>query len=132
MKYSFIVASIFLVASPVLANAKDGTVSATEGWNNSAGFQTSYDKLVKLTTAEAIERKKGGFYDQWQQNNLYISNTSIGVQSNIETGDVGSLFVTETNCGPSVSQLPLDSGGTNDISVGDVGCIVGTNNANTP
>ncbi|WP_288900808.1 hypothetical protein [uncultured Sneathiella sp.] len=132
MKYSFIVTSILLFTLPVIAAAKDGTVTAAEGWNNSAGFQTSYDRLVKLTTSEAIERQNGGFYDQWQQYNFFITNSSIDTQTNITTGDVGGLNVTSTHCGHSVAQQPINTSGTNDISAGDVACIVGTKNATNP
>lgn len=132
MKYSFIVTSLLLFTLPVIAAAKDGTMTAAEGWNNSASFLTSYDKLAKLTTSEAIERQNGGFYDQWQQNNFYITNNSIDTQTNITTGDVGGLNVTSTHCGHSIAQQPINTSGTNDITAGDVACIVGTENAINP
>ncbi|MZR31024.1 hypothetical protein [Sneathiella litorea] len=132
MKHSFVITSILLFTLPAIAVAKDGTVTAAASWNNSAGFQTSYDKLVKLTTSEAVERQDGGYYDQWQQHNLYISNSSIDTQTNITTGDVRDLNVTSTHCGHSVAQQPINTSGENNITAGDVACIVGTENATNP
>lgn len=128
MKYLFLLASIIVFTSPFLALAKDGTVSASEGWNNSAGFQTSYDKAVKLTTAEAIERQNGGYYDQWQQNNSYITNTAIGAQTTVEAPALTSMTVTNSQCGHSIGQAPVDADGGNSVTTGNVRCAEGSAN----
>lgn len=135
MKYSLIFASMFLVASPVLANAKDGTVSAAEGWNNSAGFQTSYDKLTKSVIAELIEKKENGFYDGFDQHNAFTTNigaqtTTIGAQTIFNDSELDNVFVTTTNCGEVSSITSVDSSGTNQSTTTGAACEITTTNAN--
>lgn len=134
MKYSFIVASILIFTLPAIATANDGSVSAAEGWNNSAGFQTSYDKLTKSIIAELIEKKENGFYDGFDQYNIYnigAQTTTIGAQTIFNDSELDNVFVTTVNCGETSSITSVDSSGTNSIEANDVTCTV-NNNASNP
>ncbi|WP_340150133.1 hypothetical protein [uncultured Sneathiella sp.] len=136
MNYSLIFAIIISLTLPSLAAAKDGTVTAAEGWNNSAGFQTSYDILTKSIIAELIEKKENGFYDGFDQNNTFITNigaqtNTIGAQTIFNGGTHGSVSVTTTNCGDTASIASSDSSGSNHIEAHDVTCTV-PNNASNP
>ncbi|WP_373089914.1 hypothetical protein [Sneathiella sp.] len=127
MKYLILLTSIILLNLPLPVLAKDGLVSAAEGWNGNAGNQTSYDKLVKLSIAEAIERKQNGYYDQWQQSNLYITNYAIGQQLNIEADNLDGIAITNNQCGHTISQAS-NFGGASELETSDVTCTIGAAN----
>lgn len=129
MKYLFIISTIFLSICPTIVTAKDGSISAAEGWNNSAGFQTSYDKLVKLTTAEAIERQNGGYYDQWSQNNLYVSNVTIGAQTVFSESSLENVQINTGNCGAVGGLTNIESPGETRNTIDGAPCQVENSNA---
>ncbi|MCF8468890.1 MAG: hypothetical protein K9G33_15930 [Sneathiella sp.] len=134
MKYSFLITPILFITVSTVAAARDGTVTAAEGWNNSAGFQTSYDILTKSVIAELIEKKENGFYDGYDQNNSYF--TYIGAQSNaignqvIFNGSVESdVSVAPVNCGATTATAVNESGGNSETATGGTNCEMGNGNA---
>ncbi|MAL80042.1 MAG: hypothetical protein CMN55_13180 [Sneathiella sp.] len=135
-KITLAAAAIFL-ALPLLAQAKDGTVTAAVGWNNSAGFQTSYDISSKAAIADLIEKKENGYYDQWKRPinyNTYIGAqvTTIGAQTIFQDSNLDNVIVTTTNCGEVVSATSVKSADSNQINVTGSGCNVTTNNMSNP
>ena len=135
MKYSPIIASIILFTLPAVAVAGDGTVSAAEGWNNSAGFQTSYDRLTKSINAELMAKKENGYYDGFNQHNTYITNigaqtTTVGAQTIFQNSNLDNVFVTTTNCGEVSNITSVDTSGTNQSTSTGASCRVKTTNAN--
>jgi len=137
MKYFIILFSLILFTLPSLAIAKDGTVTAAEGWSNSAGFQTSYDILTKSIIAELIEKKENGFYNGWNQNNSFITNidsqsTTVGSQTIFNGSTLENVVVTTTNCGDSSNITSIDSEGSNSVTGSETTCAVENNNATNP
>ncbi len=134
MKYLTIVAPLLLITLPSLAAAKDGTVSAAAGWNNSAGFQTSYDILTKSIIAELIEKKENGYYDGFNQHNTFITNigaqtTTIGAQTIFNGNQLDHIFVNTTNCGAVSSITSVETSGEHTSTSGETSCTVTTDNA---
>ena len=137
MKYSILILSALLLTISAVASAKDGSVSAAEGWNDSAGFQTSYDKLTKSVIAELIEKKENGFYDGFSQYNTYnigAQTTSIGAQTIFTESKLDNVFITTNNCGEIVSSTTTDStsinkNSTNTSTTNGAPCRVRVNNA---
>ena len=137
MKKITFAAALLLLALPVQAAAKDGTVTAAVGWNNSAGFQTSYDISVKAALADLIERKENGYYDQWERPASYTTyigaqTTTIGAQTIFQNSNLDHVIVTTTNCGEVVSATSVQSANSTDIGVTGAGCNVTTNNMSEP
>lgn len=133
MNTRIIATAALLLILPLSAAAKDGTVSAAVGWNNSAGFQSSYDVSVKGATADLIERAESGYYDQWTQSavyNTYIGaqTTTIGAQTVFQNSNLDHVIVTTTNCGEVVSATTTSSSGSTSITSTGGGCNVTTNN----
>lgn len=128
----FIITAI-LISLSLPAAAKDGTVSAAVGWNNSAGFQTSYDSSVKGALADLIERGENGYYNQWDHPTIYntyigAQNTTIGAQTIFHNSRLKDVIITTTNCGEVVSGSSVKSAGTTTITAKGGGCTVTTNN----
>jgi cytidine deaminase len=122
-----------LFTLPVTANANDGESTASKNWNNSAAFQTSYDKLTKSVIAELIEKQDNGFYDGFDQYNTYhigAQTTTIGAQTIFNDSDLDHVFVTTTNCGETSSITSVESSGTNQSTATGATCEVTTSNAN--
>ena len=137
MKKLHFAAAALLLSLPLTAAARDGTVTAAVGWNNSAGFQSSYDVSVKGATADLIERGENGYYDQWDRPavfNTYIGAqlTTIGAQTIFQNSHLNHVIVTTTNCGEVTSAAAIKSAGVGKINVTGGGCNVTTNNMSDP
>lgn len=130
-------AALLLLALPTQPQAKDGTVTAAVGWNNSAGFQTSYDISIKAALADLIEKKENGYYDQWKRPINYNSfigaqTTTIGAQTLFQNSNLNNVIVTTTNCGEVVSSTSVNSSDSKETTVTGSGCNVTTNNMSDP
>ncbi|MEX1034874.1 MAG: hypothetical protein WDZ54_02890 [Sneathiella sp.] len=136
MKYSILILSALLFIVSTTAAAKDGTVTTAEGWNNSAGFQTSYDILTKSVIAELIEKKENGFYDGWDQYHTHFTyigpqSTAIGNQVFFNDAVGDGVHVTPINCGAATATTVNESGGDSETTTGDLTCYIGAEDAIT-
>ncbi len=127
-----IIYSLLISIIPATSFSYEGSVSAAQGWSDSAGFPSTYEKLAKATVAEIIEKKKGGFYDQWVQNNLNITNLTIGAQTNFTDSELDNVFVTTTNCGETNAITSVNTPGSSSITGQSAPCTVRNSNANIP
>ena len=103
--------SILIFFIPITSYSFEGGVSATQSWNDSAGFPTTYERLAKTTIAEAIEKKRGGYYNGWDQTNYIFYNTAIGAQIVISESKLEDVQMSIANCGNSTAQTSLEATG---------------------
>ncbi len=115
--------SIVLLTALSASNyAHSASVSAAEGWNNSAGWQSAYEKLVKDERADKIKKAKSGYYDGFETYNYYISSTTVGNLVTISDSTLDGVTVRNLNCGNVTSQNLLSGEGSNVIKVNSDTC----------
>lgn len=92
-------------------------------------FNTANDRIAKTSTADLIERKKGGYYDSFQINNTYNTNNITDIngdqincfQQAVTTGNDGTQFADGTASSPATgSQGDIGSSAVGNESYSDV------------
>ena len=89
----------FLVATPAMSNGLQQ--------NGSWEFDLAADKQVKLFVADAVARRKGGFYDGFDQTNNY--NTYIYRQVNCSVSSASNGNTGLTTAGATTSSPVLNN-----------------------